>query len=172
MTEQPGGRPEQAPDTPTNSTAQGTTTNAHGSTTNAESSTRSAQSGTRNDATTSTTTNASEAPPRSRRTRPRIGSTGYGWRRIRDALATAVVLVAATVAVILAVHVVFVVFEANGAHRIVKTINSWAGTLAWNFKDIFTPADPKAAAFVNYGLAAAIYLIAGRVLAAMIRRAG
>src|ERR687896_692660 len=131
MTEQPGGRPEQAPDTPTNSTAQGTTTNAHGSTTNAESSTRSAQSGTRNDATTSTTTNASEAPPRSRRTRPRIGSTG-----------------------------------------IVKTINSWAGTLAWNFKDIFTPADPKAAAFVNYGLAAAIYLIAGRVLAAMIRRAG
>jgi hypothetical protein len=138
MTEQPGGRPEQAPDTPTKST----------------------------------TKNAAGAPPRPRRTRPRAGSTRYGWRRIRDALATAVVIVAATVAIILAVHVVFVVFEANGANGIVKTINSWADTLAWNFKDIFTPTDPKAAALVNYGLAAAIYLIAGRVVAALIRRAG
>jgi hypothetical protein len=155
MTEQPGDRPEQPPDTPTKSTT-------------------SAPTDATKKATTDATKNAAEAPSRSRgtRTRPRIGSTRYGWRRIRDALATAVVIVAATVAIILAVHVVFVVFEANGANGIVKTINSWADTLAWNFKDIFTPTDPKAAALVNYGLAAAIYLIAGRVLAALIRRAG
>jgi hypothetical protein len=121
--------------------------------------------------TKSATKSATEAPP-FRRTRTRIGSTKYGWRRIRDPLATAIVIVAVAAAIILAVHVVFVVFEANGANGIVETINSWAGSLAWNFKDIFTPANPKTAALVNYGLAAAVYLIAGRVLAALIRRAG
>ena len=143
MTEQPGDRPEAAPDTPT----QNATKNA--------------------------TRSATEAPPTRRtRARARIGSTRYGWRRGRDALATAVVIVAAAVAIILAVHVVFVVFEANDANGIVKTINNWADTLAWNFKDIFTPTNPKTAALVNYGLAAAIYLIVGRVLGALIRRAG
>jgi hypothetical protein len=104
--------------------------------------------------------------------RLRAGPSRRAWRRIRDAIATAVVIVAVTVAVILAVHIVFVVFEANGANGIVKAINSWADSLAWNFKDVFTPADPKAAALVNYGLAAGIYLIAGRIVAALIRRAG
>jgi hypothetical protein len=145
MTEQPGDRPERAPDTPTKSTKN----------------------------TNSTTKSAAETPPRSRRKRTtRTGATKYGWRRVRDALATAVVIVAAAVAIILAVHVVFVVFEANAANGIVKTINGWADSLAWNFKDIFTPANPKTAALVNYGLAAAIYLIAGRALATLIRRAG
>jgi hypothetical protein len=146
MTEQPGDRTEQASDTPMNTPT--------------------------NTPTNSATKSTAEAPPRSRGTRTRVGSPRYGWRRIRDALATAVVIVAAAVAIILAVHVVFVVFEANGANGIVKTINSWADFFAWNFKDIFTPTDPKAAALVNYGLAAAVYLIVGRVLAALIRRAG
>lgn len=150
MTEQPDDRTEQAPDTPADSSAKSTTR------------------------ATGTTKSATQAPPSrgTRRPRPRPGSLRYGWRRVRDALATGIVIVAAAAAIILAVHVVFVVFEANGANGIVKTINSWADSLAWNFKDIFTPTDPKAAALVNYGLAAAIYLIVGRVLAALIRRAG
>jgi hypothetical protein len=145
MTEQPGDRPESAPDTPTKNATR--------------------------DAAKDTAKSATGAlPPRKARTRG--GSARYGWRRIREPLATAVVIVAVAVAIILAVHVVFVVFEANGANGIVKTINSWAGSLAWNFKDIFTPENPKTSELVNYGLAAVIYLVAGRVLAALIRRAG
>ncbi|HEU5156976.1 MAG TPA: hypothetical protein VFU43_08270 [Streptosporangiaceae bacterium] len=147
MTEQPPGRPEQAPDAPAKDTAK-----------------------TAKDTAKAAATSATEAP--SARRRPRLGSPRYGRRRVGDALATAVVIVAVAVAIILAVHVVFVVFEANGANGIVKTINSWADSLAWSFKDIFTPTNPKTAALVNYGLAAVIYLIAGRVVAAVLRRLG
>jgi uncharacterized membrane protein len=157
--------PEQAPDTPTKNATKNP----------AESAPASAAER----ATETTTETTTEAPP-SRgtrttprpRTRPRAGSARAVWRRFRDALATVIVIAAAAAAIILAVHVVFVVFEANGANGIVKTINSWADSLAWNFKDIFTPTNPKTAALVNYGLAAVIYLIVGRVLAAVIRRAG
>ena len=89
--------------------------------------------------------------------------------RVRNTAATVVAAAAAAVAIILAVHIVFVVFTANGANGLVRTINDWAEWLAWTFKDVFTPHNPKTAALVNYGLAAAIYLIVGRVLAALIR---
>jgi hypothetical protein len=91
---------------------------------------------------------------------------------VRNTAATVVATLAAAVAIILAVHIVFVVFAANDANGLVRTVNSWATWLAWTFKDVFTPRNPKTAALVNYGPAAAIYLVAGRVVAAMIRRAG
>jgi hypothetical protein len=123
------------------------------------------------------TESMAEAPPPTRsRTRTRSRSfvvlPRRTWKRGIDAIATAVVIAAVVVAIILAVHVVFVVFEANGANSLVTTINDWADTLAWKFKDVFTPENPKAAAFVNYGLAAVIYLIAGRLVAGLVRRAG
>jgi hypothetical protein len=116
---------------------------------------------------------ATEAPPRDKHTGPgrRSLATRRTWRRMLESLATAVVVVAVAVAIILAVHIVFVVFEANGANGIVKTINDWAETLAWKFKDVFTPESPKTSALVNYGLAAVIYLIVGRGVAGLIRRA-
>jgi hypothetical protein len=89
---------------------------------------------------------------------------------VAHAIATAAVAAAATIAIIMAVHIVFVVFEANTANGIVTTVDDWAQTLAWKFKDVFTPADPKTAALVNYGLTAILYLIAGRVVANLIRR--
>jgi hypothetical protein len=119
---------------------------------------------------------AAEAPPPTRsRTRTRRSLAvppRRTWRRGIEAVATAVVVAAVIVAIILAVHVVFVVFEANNANSLVTTINDWADTLAWKFRDVFTPENPKTAAFVNYGLAAVIYLIAGRIVAGLIRRAG
>jgi hypothetical protein len=116
---------------------------------------------------------AAEAPPpRTQiRARSRADFQRRTWRRGVDAIATAVTLAAVIVAVILALHIVFVVFEANAANGIVTTINDWAGSLAWKFKDVFTPADPKAAALINYGLAAVLYLVVGRFVAGLIRRA-
>jgi hypothetical protein len=119
---------------------------------------------------------AAEAPPPAKqRGRTRRSFTVLPrrtWRRGIEAVATAIVVAAVIVAIILAVHVVFVVFEANNANSLVTTINDWADTLAWKFRDVFTPDNAKTAALVNYGLAAVIYLIAGRIVAGLIRRAG
>jgi hypothetical protein len=112
------------------------------------------------------------ATPRAKRTRNLMRAPVYVWQRTIEAIATVIVVAAVTVAIILVVHVVFVVFDANAANSIVRTINGWAETLAWKFKDIFTPESPKTAALVNYGLAALIYLIVGRIVAGLIRRAG
>jgi hypothetical protein len=115
----------------------------------------------------------SAAPARERtRARSLMRMPVYIWQRTIEAIATVIVVAAVTVAIILVVHIVFVVFDANTANSIVDTINGWADTLAWKFKDVFTPESPKTAALVNFGLAAVIYLIVGRIVAGLIRRAG
>lgn len=93
-------------------------------------------------------------------------------RRAASAAATAVSVCTAVVVIILAVHVVFVVFEANTSNDLVRWFGERATDLSWQFKDVFQPDDPKIAVAVNYGLAALVYLIAGRIAVGLIRRAG
>ena len=58
-----------------------------------------------------------------------------------------------------------VVFEANPANSFVDFVGEAAYTLAWFFRDLFDLDDAKLQVVVNYGLAAAVYLGLGRVLA-------
>jgi len=91
-------------------------------------------------------------------------------RRAVSAVATGVSVVTTVVVLVLAVHIVFVVFEANTANDLVRVTGERAHDLAWQFRDIFQPADPKAEVAVNYGLGALVYLIAGRIVVGLIRR--
>ncbi len=93
-------------------------------------------------------------------------------RRAARALATAVSVLTTIVVAVLSLHIVFVAFEANTANEIVSTTADWAQDLAWQFRDIFQPADPKIEVGVNYGLAALAYLIIGRIVVGLIRRLG
>ena len=93
-----------------------------------------------------------------------------GWRRGITLLASAVMIAAVILAVIFAVHILFVVFSANPGNSIVEFINRWAGRFAWQFTDLFTPHSQRVAALANYGIAAIAYLIAGRILSGLIRR--
>jgi hypothetical protein len=90
--------------------------------------------------------------------------------RITGLLATAVAVAATVIAVLLALHIAFVVFSANHGNPIVRTVDDWADRLAWEFRDMFTPKDRRVAVLVNYGIAAVVYLVAGRVGAGLIRR--
>jgi hypothetical protein len=106
-------------------------------------------------------------PPRSRR---RLDAAlGRGFAGV---LSTIVSVLTTAVVAVLAVHILFVVFEANTANEIVGTIADWADDLAWNFRDVFEPAEAKARIAVNYGLAALVYLILGRIVVNLIRRLG
>ncbi|MFI0483881.1 hypothetical protein [Actinomadura sp. 9N215] len=91
-------------------------------------------------------------------------------RRAVGVAATAVSAVTTVVVLILAVHIFFVAFEANTANDLVRWFGDRAGDLGWQFKDVFQPENPKAEVAVNYGLAALVYLVIGRVVTSLIRR--
>ena len=93
-----------------------------------------------------------------------------GWGRGIGLLASAVMLVAVILAVIFAVHILFAVFSANPDNSIVEFFNRWAARFAWRFTSLFTPHSQKVAALANYGVAAIVYLIVGRVVSGVIRR--
>ncbi|MFC4910767.1 hypothetical protein [Actinomadura gamaensis] len=106
----------------------------------------------------------------------RLGPSGEGGgvaAARRRAVAWAVTLISVVtgvVVVILAVHIVFVAFDANTGNALVHRISVWADNLAWEFKDVFQPKNHKAEVAVNYGLAAVVYLVIGRLLIALVRR--
>jgi hypothetical protein len=91
-------------------------------------------------------------------------------KRVAGVLATAVSVATTIVVVVLAVHIVFVAFEANTANDLVRTVSDRAQDLAWVFRDVFQPADRKVEVAVNYGLAALVYLVIGRIVTGLIRR--
>ena len=91
--------------------------------------------------------------------------------RVIHAVASTVSFLAGMAAVVLAVHIVFVVFDANPANELVKLFARMAKNIAPYFNDLFTPRNVKRAALVNYGLAAIAYLFIGHVTSNVIRRA-
>jgi hypothetical protein len=93
-----------------------------------------------------------------------------GVRRVSDTAAGLVRVLAMIICVLLALHIAFVVFSANPDNAIVRTANTWADWFAWRFRDMFVPEDERVAVLVNYGIAAVVYLVAGRVVAGLIRR--
>jgi hypothetical protein len=74
------------------------------------------------------------------------------------------------VVVILVVRVLLTVGGANPANGIYGFFRSWSDSLAWGFKDLFTPGDAKLRVLVNYGIAALFWLIVSSILARIIRR--
>ncbi|GAA0573876.1 hypothetical protein [Actinomadura livida] len=116
--------------------------------------------------TTRTEPGGEHRAPRTRR------SLTAARRRTADVLATVISVITTVAVLILAVHIVFVAFEANTANGIVSWFSDRATDLSWQFKDIFQPADPKLEVAVNYGLAALVYLLIGRLLTNLTRRLG
>ncbi|MBO2455904.1 hypothetical protein J4573_53135 [Actinomadura barringtoniae] len=116
-------------------------------------------------------TDPTEGPVRRRKVPIwRAEGTTLARKRAVNAVAWAVSLATTIVVLILAVHIVFVAFEANASNDLVKHVADWADTLAWQFKDVFQPSNPKWEVAVNYGLAAVVYLIVGRIVTSLIRR--
>ena len=82
----------------------------------------------------------------------------------RRAAGDLVFLAAVIIAIILILHIIFVLLDANPGNDIVRTDADWAGWLATWFKDLFTPSNPKLNVFLNYGLATLVFLAIGGVL--------
>ncbi|GHF03834.1 hypothetical protein GCM10017786_42030 [Amycolatopsis deserti] len=109
-----------------------------------------------------------DEPPRPKRQVP--------WGRVKD---QAIGLIAGIVrwvglifALILVLHVIFVVGGANPDNGIVSFVRDWSDGLALGFKDLFEPADEKLRVLVNYGIAAIFWLVVSSIVTRIIRRIG
>jgi uncharacterized Tic20 family protein len=75
------------------------------------------------------------------------------------------------IALIILLHLAFVLLEANPHNPLVNFMADLANWFSWLFRDMFTGIeDPKVRAVVNYGIAALVYLLIGGVLTGVGRR--
>ncbi|MPZ00752.1 MAG: hypothetical protein GEU97_22805 [Actinophytocola sp.] len=73
-------------------------------------------------------------------------------------------------AAVFLLHILFVVFEANQGNPFVSFVYSIAKTLVLGLGDVFTPDDWKIGVVLNYGFAALVWLIVGRLIVRALRR--
>jgi hypothetical protein len=79
-------------------------------------------------------------------------------------------LVVGLVVLIFALHVLFVVLDANDANAVVSLVYGLAKTLVLGFGDVFTPHDAVIGVVLNYGLAALVYLVIGELVVKALQR--
>lgn len=73
-------------------------------------------------------------------------------------------------AVVLVAHIVMVMGEANPANGVASFVRGFSSAVSLGFDDLFTPADVKVQALLNYGFAAIVWLALGAVVTTLIRR--
>ena len=86
-----------------------------------------------------------------------------------DFAVAAVRLIGVVFALVLAVHIVLTLFDANPDNQITTFFADFSAQLVLWFQDLFTPADPKIAVVVNYGLAAVFWLLVTALVAKLLR---
>jgi len=103
-------------------------------------------------------------PRRRRGTSTAIRTFGQG----ADLLVRAIQLVVSIVVLIIVAGILLVVLKANPANSIVSEVHSWARSLAGPFDGMFSFRSANAAIAVNWGIAAAVYLLVGGLIARLI----
>jgi hypothetical protein len=113
---------------------------------------------------------------------PRRGGLDAGSRRLRSTLASAIWLVAVVAALVLAVGALLVALRFNLDNPVIDTITSIAGRIdLGELKSFDVAKDAGAGAredavvksvLVNWGIAAVVYLVVGKVLDRVIRPRG
>ncbi len=86
-------------------------------------------------------------------------------------LARLVGLITGILVAIIVLTILFKVLDANRDNSIVTAAFDVSDKLVGPLDDVFTLKNRKAEVAVNYGLAALVYLVAGRVVARALRRA-
>jgi len=85
-------------------------------------------------------------------------------------LATVARWIGLVFALILAVHVLLAMGDANPDNGITRFFATTADWVVLAFKNLFTPENAKLRVLVNYGLAALFWLVVSAVLSRLIRR--
>ncbi|WP_157249120.1 hypothetical protein [Nonomuraea typhae] len=92
------------------------------------------------------------------------------WRRIVTFAVWVVKAATRLAALTVVLYAVFTVFRANPANTWYQLVESLATWLSLGLATLFQLADHRWETLVNYGLAAAVWLILGSVAASLVRR--
>jgi hypothetical protein len=87
-----------------------------------------------------------------------------------DAIGRTVQVLSALIALVFVLHIIFSVTGANQDNDFVAFTYGTAKFFVLGLGDVFTPGDATIGLVLNYGLAALIYLFAGRIIARALRR--
>ncbi|HJQ45643.1 MAG TPA: hypothetical protein VJ870_04855 [Amycolatopsis sp.] len=100
------------------------------------------------------------------------GYREYDRRTERGAetIANIIRVVVGLVILVFALHVVFVVLDANHHNGFVQTIYTLAKAFVLGLGDVFTPDDALLGVIMNYALAALIYAVVGHLIIRALRR--
>lgn len=99
-----------------------------------------------------------------------VGDADHRRRRTVTIVNTVIKTICGIFAVVLALHIVLVIGEANQANGFASMINSWSSAVSFGLRDLFVPDDLKLRTFLNDGLAAIAWLALAGVLTFLIRR--
>jgi len=83
---------------------------------------------------------------------------------------TVITMVCGLFALVLAIHIVLVLADANPANGFASFINSFSGGVSLGLRNLFTPDAQKLRVFLNDGVAAIGWLIIGGALTYAIRQ--
>jgi len=111
-----------------------------------------------------------------RETETAAPSRALNAARVRDAVARVVWVVCMTLALVLAIAAFTFALEANEANGLVELVRQLADAVDLGFFDLDNPvkrfngdnAEVKDALF-NYGIAAVVYLVIGRIIERLVR---
>jgi hypothetical protein len=99
-----------------------------------------------------------------------LTSVGSGVRKLRNLIASLIWLIAVLAAAVLALGALFTALDqTNQSNEIVRWILERGHDLVGPFKDLFRLETAKNTLLVNWGIAALVYLIAGKLLERIIR---
>jgi hypothetical protein len=85
-------------------------------------------------------------------------------------IANTIRVATALIALDFVLHIVFTLFGANQNSGFVAFVYGVAKVFVFGFGDVFTPGDATIGLIANYGLAAIVYLVVGRILYRTLRR--
>jgi hypothetical protein len=99
-----------------------------------------------------------------------IADADHSRRRVVNVVCTIINALCPIFAVVLAVHIILVIGEANQGNGFAALINDWSGAVSLGLRDLFVPENLKVRTFLNDGLAAIAWLAIGGLLTYLIRR--
>jgi hypothetical protein len=97
-------------------------------------------------------------------------TVGTTTRRGIDALAGVLRLVGMLIVLVIVVHIVLTLLDANQANQLAMLIHELADTFNLGLSNLFLPADPKLGVVLNYGTAALIWFAITQVVVRLVRR--
>lgn len=101
---------------------------------------------------------------------PAVVERRHGSVRAARTVGAVIRAVCGLFALVLAIHIVLVIGEANPQNGFAQLINNWTSGVSLGLRDLFTLDNLKVRTLCNDGLAAILWLVIGEVAAGLVSR--